>query len=60
MIKFDVTKNVPKFILRDKNGYAIAKAIEAGIQKMNDIVEEGVSYIEDTEAMPEWRLDELG
>ena len=60
MIKFDVMKNVPKFILRDKNGYAIAKAIQAGIQMMNDIVEEGVSYINDPDAMPEWRLDELG
>ena len=60
MIKFDVMKNVPKFILRDRNGYAIARAIEAGIRAMNGIIEEGVSYINDTDAMPEWRLDELG
>ena len=60
MFKFDVTQFVPKFILRDKTGYAIAKAIEAGIQKMNDTAEEGLEVVNNVDAMPEWRLDELG
>lgn len=59
MFQFDVTKWVPRFILNDKNGYALAKAIEAGVQYMNDRVQEGVSILTDPEAMPEWRLDEL-
>lgn len=59
MFVFDVTKWVPKFILMDKNGYAIAKAIEAAIQMMNDIIRNGVDCIADYDTMPEWRLDEL-
>jgi phage tail P2-like protein len=59
MFTFDVTKWVPKFILRDKNGYAIAKAIEAAMQIMNDTIAEGVACIADYDTMPEWRLDEL-
>lgn len=60
MFEFNVVHYVPKFILRDKNGYALAKAIEAGIQMMNDIIETGVAYVNDVDEMPEWRLDELG
>ena len=59
MFTIDITKWVPKFILYDKNGYALAKAIEAGLQKMNDIIDEGVKLITDYDTMPEWRLDEL-
>lgn len=59
MIQFDVTKWVPQFILNDKNGYALAKAIEAAMQMMNDIIDTGVNCIIDYETMPEWRLDEL-
>lgn len=59
MFTFDVTSFVPRFVLNDKNGYAIAKAIEAGVQAMNDIIERGVKSIADSENMPEWRLDEM-
>lgn len=59
MIEFDITKFVPKFILQDKNGYAIAKAIEAGLRLMNRILSDGVKCITDFDEMPEWRLDEL-
>lgn len=59
MFTFDIEKWLPKFILADKNGYALAKAIEAGLQKMNDIIEDGVKCIYDVDTMPEWRLDEL-
>ena len=59
MFELDITKWVPKFILADKNGYALAKAIEAGLQSANDIVSQGVDCITDVDAMPEWRLDEV-
>lgn len=59
MFTFDVTKHVPRFLLEDKNGYALAKAIEAGIQIMNDTIQQGVNCIYDYDTMPEWRLDEL-
>ena len=59
MFRFDVEKWVPKFLMADKNGYAIAKAIETGIQIMNDTIEKGVDCIDDYDTMPEWRLDEL-
>ena len=59
MFTFDVTKFVPRFLLNDKNGYAIAKAIEKGMQIMNDTVQQGVNVVIDVDVMPEWRLDEL-
>ena len=59
MFTFDITKWVPKFILWDKNGYALAKAIEAGLQMMNAAAKKGVDCITDYDTMPEWRLDEL-
>ncbi len=59
MFQFNVEKWVPKFLLADKNGYALAKAIETGLQKMNDIIAQGVDCIGNYDTMPEWRLDEL-
>lgn len=59
MFQFDIEKFVPKFILADKNGYAIAKALGAALQMMNDIINDGVDCVTDYEKMPEWRLDEM-
>ena len=59
MFTFDITKWVPRFLLNDKNGFALAKAIEAALQMMNDIIDQGVNCLTDYETMPEWRLDEL-
>lgn len=59
MFTFDVTRHVPRFILNDKNGYAVAKAIEAAVQIMNDTIKQGVDCVLDCDAMPEWRLDEM-
>ena len=59
MFTFDITRHVPRFILEDKNGYALAKAIEAGIQMMNDTIQQGVACLFEYDTMPEWRLDEL-
>ena len=59
MFDFDVEKWVPKFILADKNGYAIAKAIEAAMRSMNATVRQSLDCLLDYDTMPEWRLDEL-
>lgn len=59
MFRIDISQLIPQFIFNDKNGKALAKAIEAGLQMMNDRIEEGVKLITDYDTMPEWRLDEL-
>ena len=59
MLDLHIEQWTPKFILADHNGYAMAKAIEAGLQHMNRTVKEGVDVLTDYETMPEWRLDEL-
>lgn len=59
MFQVDISKLTPKFILDDKNGYAVAKALEAGLQMMNGIIRQGLSCLSDYDTMPEWRLDEL-
>lgn len=59
MFLFDITQHVPRFLLHDKNGYAMAKAIEAAVQIMNDTIQQGVDCIVNYDTMPEWRLDEL-
>ena len=59
MIEFGIHQLFPDFILSDKNGYAMAKAIERLMQIMCDTVQNGLDIIENVEKMPEWRLDEL-
>ena len=59
MFTFKAERWVPKFILDDTNGYAVAKAIEAAMQALNGVVAQGLACIYDFDTMPEWRLDEL-
>jgi len=59
LFTINIEQWVPKFILGDKNGYALAKAIEAALNRMNQIVDQGVHCIWDYDTMPEWRIDEL-
>lgn len=59
MFTIDIAKWIPAFIMRDKNGKALAKAIEAGLQAMNDVIAQGVACVNNVDTMPEWRLDEL-
>lgn len=59
MFPYKCEQWVPEFLLNDKNGYALAKAIEAALQYMNDRVREGCECLTNYDAMPEWRLDEL-
>ena len=58
-MEFDVREAVPKFLLRDKNGYAIAMAIQAGMEYMLGRVDAGLAILHDVDEMPEWRLDEV-
>lgn len=59
MFNIDITKYVPRFILNDKNGFALAKAIETALQMFNNKVHESVKLMYDVASMPEWRLDEI-
>ena len=59
MFKFEAENMIPQFIRNDKNGHAVAKAIEAAMNAMNGIIEDGVKCLNDYDDMPEWRLDEL-
>ena len=58
MIDVMIRNLFPRYILADKNGYAMAKAIEKGLHIMCDIVQNGLDIALDVEKMPEWRLDE--
>ena len=59
MIDFDISKLFPKFILADKNGYAMARAIEAGLRYFLDRCQQGIDCVQNPDKMPEWRLDEM-
>ncbi|MBQ9252236.1 MAG: hypothetical protein IJ188_06350 [Clostridia bacterium] len=58
-ISFNIEKLVPRFILNDKNGYALAKAIERAFQLVAEGAQYGIDILQDPYKMPEWRLDEL-
>lgn len=59
MITFSIKQLFPAFILADPNGYALARAIEAGMKYFLDRCQEGLDNLTDYDSMPEWRLDEL-
>lgn len=56
---FDLKRIVPRFILRDSNGYAMAKAIEAALKFFLEKSQEGLDTLQNVDKMPEWRLDEM-
>ena len=59
MFDFDVRDLFPNFLLADKNGYAMAKAIEAGLKYFLKTCRQGLDCIQNPDEMPEWRLDEM-
>ena len=59
MIDFTIHQLFPDFILADKNGYAMARAIERALQIMCSTIQTGVDNLQDIDKMPEWRLDEM-
>lgn len=58
-ITFDIEQLVPRFIMADQNGRAMAKAIEKAFEYIAKAAEDGLDIIMDVEKMPEWRLDEM-
>ena len=58
-ITFTIDELVPRFIMADKNGRAVAKAIEKAFQYVAGATEDGLDIILDVDKMPEWRLDEM-
>lgn len=56
---FDIARLIPRYIYADKNGYALAKAIERAFQYVVDKVEDGIAALQDPDTMPEWALDHL-
>lgn len=58
-IDFEIRKLVPRFLYNDKNGHALCKAIQAAFEYVAEVTENGIAIIQDVDAMPEWRLDEL-
>lgn len=59
MVTFDIADLFPRFLLNDKNGHAMAKAMEAGLKYFLEKCQDGLDTLTDIDKMPEWRLDEL-
>lgn len=59
MLEHNLSDLFPRFLLRDKNGHAMAEALDAALKYFTDKVEEGIKLINDVDSMPEWRLDEM-
>ena len=59
MFDFRIEDLLPAFLLADRNGYAMAKAVEAALKIMCSTVQTGLDIVKDVEQMPEWRLDEM-
>lgn len=55
----DITNLVPNFILGDKNGWALAKALEKLYEIVHEKAQEGIDAAINIDKMPEWRLDEV-
>lgn len=58
-IEFQIEKLVPRFLLNEPTGYALAKAIEKCFQIVARKAQDGLDIIQDPAKMPEWRLDEM-
>ena len=42
MMQIDIARLVPRFLLEDANGYALSKAIEAGLKAAAEVVWQGL------------------
>lgn len=59
MIEVDISQLVPGFLLEDRQGRAMAKAMETGLRRCYEIIRQGMEIVLDIEQMPMWRLDEM-
>lgn len=57
--KVNIFQIFPRFILEDQDGFAMCKALEAGLNYFLEKCQGGIDQALDTEKMAEWRLDEL-
>lgn len=55
---FHIEEFVPRFLIQDRDGYALAKAMEGILKLGMTWIQAGVEMIDDVDKMPEWRLDE--
>lgn len=59
MIQVDINSLLPKFLLADKNGYAMGMVIERAAMILFKAAQDGLETVLNVEKMLEWRLDEL-
>lgn len=59
MLDIDISRLFPKYLLSDRNGYAMACAIGKALEIIDAKVSEGLDTLQNVDAMPEWRLNEL-
>lgn len=59
MMEVNISHLLPSFLMQDRNGYALAKAIERGMQIFCQIAQGGIDTALHIEKMPEWMLNEL-
>ena len=59
MTDVNIRELFPAFLLSDRNGFALAKAIKAGLEFFLDRCQDGLDMITDIDKMAEWRLDEM-
>lgn len=59
MMDFDIKGLVPHFLWNDRNGHALAKALEAGLNDFLAACKIGLNTWGNVDDMVEWRLDEL-
>lgn len=59
MMNVDLERLVPQYIRADRNGYAMMKALEAGMRYFAAMVQNGIDTTLNVGMMPEWRLDEM-
>jgi len=59
MIEIDIRDLVPRFLMADRTGRALAMAIERAFRIADGAVTAGVDITLRVDSMPEWRLDEM-
>ena len=59
MMEFPIERMLPGFLLKDKNGIAMAAVLDYLMGYMAATVEKALAEFSDADVMPEWRLDEM-
>lgn len=59
MEKVDIERLIPAFIMKDRNGRALARAMETMLEMFRESIAAGMDAAMNPDRMPEWRLDEV-